>query len=396
MNDKITCQICGAQIHAVVAHLREAHPGVSIEDYKSSYPDAPLLSRLAEEKLAKARAEKLAAAGGAESVTEMKTGAAVVTSLAERRGYMQQALHEVFEFGAVDAAMSSIHKKPIMINVLTDQNGYEDLVPEVDENHVFDIALVKTTLMGLELNVPTYLWGHAGTGKTSTLRQICARTKRPFLRVQHTLNTEESHIVGQWTAKGGSTSFELGPLAIAMKSGLVYCADEYDMAMPAVLAVYQPVLEGQPLVIKEADHDSRIVRPHPNFRFVATGNTNGTGDETGLYQGTMIQNAANYERFGVVEEVRYMPEKQEVSVIMQQAKIKSAEAQKLVKFANDCRQAYSSGKIGLPISPRALINAAKMGIRRGDFKVGIQLSYANRLTRVDKATVEGLAQRIFG
>jgi len=395
MNEKITCQICGAKIHAVSAHLREDHPSVSLDEYRAQYPDAPLLSKVAEERLIKAQAEK-AAAADTSAKTEMATGAAVVASLAERRGYVHQPLHEVFEFGEVDAAMSSIHKKPIMITVVTDHNGHEDLVPEVDENHIFDIALVKTALMGIELKVPTYLWGHAGTGKTSTLRQICARTQRPFLRVQHTLNTEESHIVGQWTAKAGTTSFELGPLAVAMKYGLVYCADEYDMAMPSVLAVYQPVLEGQPLVIKEADHDNRVVRPHENFRFVATGNTNGTGDETGLYQGTMIQNAANYERFGVVEEVKYMPEKQEISVLMSQAKIKNAEATRLVKFANDCRQSYATGKIGLPISPRALINAANMGVRRGDFKVGIQLSYANRLSRVDKATVEGLAQRIFG
>ena len=28
-------------------------------------------------------------------------------------------------------------------------------------------------------------------------------------------------------------------------------------------------------------------------------NTNGSGDETGLYQGTLIQNSANYDRFGM-------------------------------------------------------------------------------------------------
>ena len=37
-----------------------------------------------------------------------------------------------------------------------------------------------------------------------------------------------------------------------MKHGWVYLADEYDFAFPQILGVYQPVLEGEALVIKEA------------------------------------------------------------------------------------------------------------------------------------------------
>jgi cobaltochelatase CobS len=208
------------------------------------------------------------------------------------------------------------------------------------------------------------------------------------------MNMEERDLTGQWTVKGGETHFNLGPLPMAMKYGLTYCADEYDVALPAVLMVYQPVLEGKPLIIKDADPENRIIRPHPNFRFIATGNTNGMGDETGLYQGTLIQNAANYERFGITEEMLYPPEAVEIPLVQGQARVPVAIAQKLVKIAAMCREAYRAGKLSLPPSPRALIRAGQNGKRLGDWARGLQLAYTNRLTRVDQQAVNEIVQRV--
>lgn len=394
MSEKVTCQICGEQVHSVQIHIRDSHPDWTIEQYKEMYPDAPLLSDLAKQKLLerkKAKAATTAAMAG--------TGAALaakVTSLDEARGYVTRNMHEVFGLGEVPAAMN-MRGNPIPVTVMTNAGDYADLVPIKDDGYIFNIELLKTVLMGLELNIPVYLWGHAGTGKTTMLEQVCAFTGRPFMRVQHTVNTEEYHILGQWTARDGRTAFELGPLPVAMKYGLVYCGDEYDRATPGVLSVYQPVLEGKPLVIKEADAENRVIRPHPNFRFVATGNSNGAGDETGLYQSTIMGDSSNYERFGIVEEVKYMPETQEIGVLMNKARIKKAEAEKFVRFANDIRRMYEAErKIGAPISPRALINAAKIGLRRGDWRLGLNQAYSNRLTRVDREVVNQVAQRIFG
>jgi hypothetical protein len=175
---------------------------------------------------------------------------------------------------------------------------------------------------------------------------------------------------------------------------LTYQADEYDFGMPSVLAVYQPVLEGKPLVIKEADEENRVIRPHPNFRMVGTGNTNGQGDETGLYQGTLLQNAANYERFGIVEEVKYMDAKAEVQVIAGQAGVPKEIAEKLVTLATQCRQAFADQKLGLPPSPRAMIKAAKQGRVLGDWVAGIKLAYVNRLSRTDQVAVGELLKRV--
>lgn len=272
-----------------------------------------------------------------------------------------------------------------------------DYIPDVDPNHVWDIENVKNIMMAFELEVPIYVWGHMGTGKTTDFLNICGLTRRPAIRVQHTLQTEESHILGQWLLKSGETVFNLGPLPYAMKHGLVYIADEYDFGMPGVMAVYQPILEpGGVLIIKDADPENRVIRPHKNFRFVATGNTNGSGDESGLYQGTQIQNAANYDRFGMVIQKMYMKPGQEIEIVKGQSGIGGADAAKLVDFATKVREAFDGAKISNTCSPRTLINAAKIGVRRGSLRTGIALAFGNKLNKVDREVVDGIAQRIFG
>lgn len=382
MSERITCELCKAEVHAIRLHLKNDHPDWSIEQYQEAFPGAPLLSELAKQKIAEQEATRKAPEPTPEAI---KTMTAPVAG--------RKALHELFGLGRVKGALNS-RGDAIPVTVLSGETP--ELVPDIDPNYVYELESLKNALMAIELDIPLYAWGHAGTGKTTLIEQICARTSRPLLRIQHTVNTEETHIVGQWTARGGETVFELGPLAMAMKHGWVYLADEYDFALPSVLSVYQPVLEGKNLVIKEADAANRIIRPHPNFRFVATGNTNGSGDETGLYQGTNIQNAANYDRFHMVLEIRYMNPKLETQILVNQAKIDQGDAEKLVDFANRVRESYDGNKISSPISPRTLIASAQIGLRKGSYRAGIALAFANKLSRVDKEVVDGLAQRIFG
>jgi len=269
-------------------------------------------------------------------------------------------------------------------------------VPHKDGDYIHNIDLVKIILMSIEQNMPVYLWGHSGTGKTTAFEQVMAHTNRPMIRIQHTVNTEEAHILGQTVLRGDHTPFQPGPLPMAMRFGWVYMADEYDFAVPHVLSVYQPVLEGKPLVIKEAEEEWRVVKPHPNFRFVATGNTNGAGDETGLYQGTQLQNAANYERFAVVHQVEYMDPKVETLVLQSKANLHHKDAENLVKYAGMIRDAVKRAELTAPISPRALIHAGKIGMMRGDFQQGIAMAYTNRLSQIDREVATQLAQRVYG
>jgi cobaltochelatase CobS len=391
MTDKITCQLCNAQIHSVQLHLKNDHPEETLKGYIAKFPEAPLMSEMAKQKLAEKRAAK---AAPEERVLEMAGTAASVTKLMSSGSVVKKALHEVFNLGNVKAAKSS-KGDPILISVIT-SGDFPDMVPAASDDYVYDIDELKNVILALELNIPCYVWGHKGSGKSELFEQIAARTGREFMRVQHTVNTEESHIVGQWTVKGGHTVFELGPLPLAMINGWMYSADEYDFMLPSVSSVYQAVLEGKPLMIKEADAANRIIKPHPNFRFVATGNTNGSGDETGLYQGTNIQNAANYDRFGMVIHKQYMKKAAESQILQNRVGLVKEDADKMVEFASLVREAYDGAKISDVISPRTLIYAAKIGVKRGSFRQGITLSFINKLSKIDREVCDGLAQRIFG
>lgn len=390
-DNKIECAICKARVHAIQTHLRDEHPEITVEDYKRMYPEAPLLSEqarlLIEERQRAHAASEAASTAAATSTTSAAT--------APTSGPKKRPLHEIFGLGNVKSALNA-RGEGIPITVFDRGTEFDDHIPDADAGYIFNIPLLKTVMLGVELGMPVYLWGHAGVGKTTIIEQICANTNRPWIRVQHTGNTEESHILGQWTVKAGETVFELGPLPMAMINGWMYVADEYDFAFPSVTAVYQSVLEGKPLIIKEAPKELRVIRPHPNFRFVGTGNTNGSGDETGLYQGTNLQNAANYERFAIVERVEYMPRAQEEAILVNQTGVMKDDAKKLVDFASQVRDAYDSKKITMTISPRTLIYAAKLGMARNDFKVGLTQSFINRLTSVDRETTLAVAQRIFG
>jgi len=399
-NQKISCKICGAQTHVIQRHLAEAHAGITLDQYRSLYPGEPVMSQAAIDLLEKKKREEQAAVKE-EAVMEMTASAAVtkeegasISALIPKGQLVPRPLHEVFDFGSIKAAMNK-RGDPIPISVMT-KHDQQDMVPAVSNNYVYNIDELKDVILAVEKNIPCYIWGHKGSGKSELWEQVCARTNRPMQRVQHTVNTEESHIVGQWTVKGGETVFELGPLPMAMINGWVYVADEYDFAMPSVLAVYQAVLEGKPLVIKEAPAELRVIKPHPNFRMAATGNTNGSGDETGLYQGTLIQNSANYDRFGMVINKQYMDKKAESKILQNTCAMNEPDADKMIDFATQIREAFAAGRMSDTVSPRTLIYASRIGVLRGSFRHGLNRSFISKLCKVDREVADGLAQRIFG
>lgn len=375
---KITCAICEAEIHHVGAHLKESHPEISVEDYRAQFPDAPLMSDVMQAKIEEHR--------------KMKMESATVTMLPTSE--QRRPMSDVFGLGQHPLTMNA-RGEPTQVTVLRDTQN-QSMVPGRDPGYVFDIEMLKTILFGLEANIPTYLWGYHGTGKSSVIEQTCCYTNRPMYRVQHTLNMVESDIVGDWRAKDGDTYFDLGPLPLAMMHGWVFLADEYDRAPPGVISLYQAVLEGKPLVIKEAPPEHRVIHPHKNFRFMATGNTSGSGDETGLYSGTLIQDAASYSRFGITVKVRYMEPEAEQALLVAKLQINQEDAELLVKWANRIRESFDAGAIGTTVGPRELIYAGKIGAAFMDFKKGLDLACINRMTEVDREVASELSQRIFG
>lgn len=294
--------------------------------------------------------------------------------------------------------------EPILLEVLADRtDSTKEFVSATDPNYVFPIedAVSLSIALDRRVKVPCLLWGLHGSGKSTLAEQVSAKLNRPCMRVQHSVDTEASDIVGQWALEGDKTAFHYGPLARAMRDGLVYIADEYDFALPNVLAVYQAVLEGGPLFIKQAPEHMALVRPHPDFRFIATGNTNGSGDETGLYQGTQIQNAANYSRFGIAIKIDYQKPEAEKEIISKRVgTIPDADLGNLMEFVKLVRTSYEDKTITNTISTREIITVARLAILRGkegpNWTYAIEHAFTNRMSTIDAAAINNIRQRVFG
>jgi MoxR-like ATPase len=119
----------------------------------------------------------------------------------------------------------------------------------------------------------------------------------------------------------------------------------------------QPVLEGNPLLIKK---EGRIVRPKAGFTVMATANTKGKGSEDGRFIGTNILNEAFLERFPITMEQEYPSmsvEKKIVIKLMEKLGCVDEEfAGKLVDWADLIRKTFYDGGVDEIIATRRLVH----------------------------------------
>jgi cobaltochelatase CobS len=149
---------------------------------------------------------------------------------------------------------------------------------------------------------------------------------------------EFPELAGHLTVKDSQMSFQYGPLALAMKFGGLFLLNEIDLLDPSTAAGLNSVLDGSPLCIPE--NGGELIVPHRMFRFVATGNTHGFSDETGLYQGTLRQNCAFMDRFWLVE-IGYPKQEQEEKLLGKIApQLPSDLRTKMVSYANEVRRLF--------------------------------------------------------
>ena len=215
--------------------------------------------------------------------------------------------------------------------------------------------------------------------------------------------------MGHLTVKDGNMVFEYGPLALAMRHGAILLLNEIDLTSPEIAAGLNSVLDGSPLCI--AENGGEIITPHPMFRFVATANTNGGGDDTGLYQGTQRQNLAWLDRFTICE-VGYPTADVEKSLLARRfPSLPEALCATMVEYANEIRKLFmgeaSTGNltntIEVTFSTRSLLRwgdltvrfqpLAHQGIQPVTYALDRALAY--RASRETRAMLHELAQRMF-
>lgn len=286
------------------------------------------------------------------------------------------------------------------VNVLEDNPNPEiaRLVPKLDSDYVVQKEQAALLVAGMQDEDKTLINGPTGSGKSSLVKYICAKLNRPFIRINMSGDVESASLFGTLVVRGGATVWEDGAITEAVKYGAVCLVDEWEL-MPAEIAMgMQNLLEdGGYLYLKEMPGDSndRTVVPHDDFRLVFAGNTVGQGDTTGAFTGVGVQNTATIDRFTNTIYLGYLTAKHEIEIITSKAEVPVDLAKNMVRFAGLIRNAYDSGKIGLTMSPRTLINWARK-CKRYTPEYALNVAYMQKLLLDDQKSAQELYAKVFG
>jgi len=280
--------------------------------------------------------------------------------------------------------------------------------PEVNPEYLFHGSSRDAVVWFMDSSDPLYVFGPAGSGKTSLIKQLAAKLNYSVFDITGHGRLEFPDLAGHLTVEDSNMSFQYGPLALAMKYGGLFLLNEIDLLDPATAAGLNGILDGDPLCIPE--NGGEVIRPHSLFRFAATANTNGSTDETGLYQGTLRQNLAFMDRFWLCE-IGYPSPKAERELLHRKApKLPKDIRTKMVEFANEVRKLFMGEADGnyrdtieVTFSTRTLIRWANLTIRFQPLaRQGIQpVTYAldralgYRASAETRTVLHELAQRIF-
>jgi hypothetical protein len=235
-----------------------------------------------------------------------------------------------------------------------------NLIPKKDPQYVSwgHFKDIKTVLEK-KIFYPIFVTGLSGNGKTSMIREVCAKLRRDFIRINITVETDEDDLLGGFRLVNGETVWQDGPLVVAMKTGAVALIDEVDLASHKIMCL-QPIMEGQPIYLKKINE---VVYPQHGFNIVATANTKGKGSEDGRFMGTNILNEAFLDRFSATFYQEYPSAAYETKILKKQFQLHDLQeddfVDKLVKWADVIRQSYKEGAIDEIITTRRLIDITK-------------------------------------
>ena len=267
-----------------------------------------------------------------------------------------------------------------------------------------------------------YLAGPAGSGKTSLPEQIAARLNWPCLTVSCNSRMQVADLIGYTkltcdpVTGDQTTQFVDGPLTTAWRHGFILILDEYDYLDVTTSAGLNGVFEHKPLVLDQ--NNGEVVRAHPFFRIIVTGNTAGLDDESGLMTGTQRQNPANIDRFMTLL-CPYMDYEDELN-LLQSHFPKDADGNetfpksvlsKMLDVATDIRKNYignpdgansSVGQFTFTMSTRTLIRWARKIVMCKQIKSvdptieALAMSFTNKLSSAEALAVKEIVKMKFG
>jgi len=266
------------------------------------------------------------------------------------------------ELATVDLAQVMVLRQPKL------QDDSDTSIPEKYPDYVpFGFFKDLRNIVKSNMFYPVFITGLSGNGKTLMVEQVCAELQRECIRVNISIETDESDLLGGPTLVNGNVVNRDGPVLQAMKRGAVLLIDEVDRGSNKLMCL-QGILEGKPYYNKKS---GEMVHPVKGFTVIATANTKGRGSDEGKYLSQILDDAF-LERFPITVEQEYPDPKTETKILT--PLIKDEDFVKcLVMWAEVVRKAADEGAVDEIISTRRLVHIAKAFEIFGDRMKAIQL-----------------------
>ena len=245
----------------------------------------------------------------------------------------------------------------------------QNLIPQKDDSFVqFGNFTDIKKIIKSGVFYPTFITGLSGNGKTFSVEQACAQTKRELIRVNITIETDEDDLIGGFRLIDGNTVWHNGPVIEALERGAVLLLDEIDLASNKILCL-QSILEGKGVFLKKI---GKWVTPKNGFNVIATANTKGKGSDDGRFIGTNVLNEAFLERFPVTFEQEYPTSAIETKILNKLCS-DGEFCKRLADWADIIRKTFYDGGIEEIISTRRLVHIVQAFNIFGDKAKAIQV-----------------------
>jgi len=247
----------------------------------------------------------------------------------------------------------------------------EPSIPNIFPDYVpFGFYKDLNKIIGSKQFYPIFVTGLSGNGKTLMVEQVCATLKRECIRVNISIETDESDLLGGPTLVDGNVVNRDGPVIVAMKRGAILLIDEVDRGSNKLMCL-QGILEGKPYYNKK---NGEMVYPAPGFNVIATANTKGRGSDEGKYLSQILDDAF-LERFPITVEQEYPDVKTEKKILTPLIEDKEF-VELLTQWADVIRKSFDENAVDEIISTRRLVHIAKAYKIFGDRMKAIELCVA--------------------